>query len=250
MNDTEPLHMLQLGLRTDGVLELARRRRLRLRDVDLGYGVHCALRELFGESSPQPFSIGPEPSRYLTVLGYCRQPYDALRQHADDFADPWLHGLVDWSSGASKAMPASFTGRRLCFETRVTPVVRASRGAGVEREGTEVDAFLHACARAGDGVDVSREDVYRDWFLARANGQGALVRSVRVDGFTLAKFTRRDHGEERKSRSLVRPDVTVSGELTVEDDVAFRRWLARGVGRHRAFGFGMLLLRPPTASAC
>jgi CRISPR system Cascade subunit CasE len=27
--------------------------------------------------------------------------------------------------------------------------------------------------------------------------------------------------------------------------VAFRALLARGVGRHRAFGFGMLLLRPP-----
>ena len=37
---------------------------------------------------------------------------------------------------------------------------------------------------------------------------------------------------------------TVEGTLTVGDPDAFSRLLARGIGRHRAFGFGMLLLRP------
>jgi CRISPR system Cascade subunit CasE len=36
------------------------------------------------------------------------------------------------------------------------------------------------------------------------------------------------------------------GELTVADPDAFSALLARGVGRHRAFGYGMLLLRPPS----
>ena len=40
------------------------------------------------------------------------------------------------------------------------------------------------------------------------------------------------------------PDATLQGTLAVVDSGAFQALLARGVGRHRAFGFGMLLLRP------
>jgi CRISPR system Cascade subunit CasE len=36
----------------------------------------------------------------------------------------------------------------------------------------------------------------------------------------------------------------VHGELTINDADAFARLLAGGVGRHAAYGFGMLLLRP------
>ena len=52
----------------------------------------------------------------------------------------------------------------------------------------------------------------------------------------------------------VRPLLPVSGHsavlagtLTVRDPQAFATLLARGVGRHRAFGYGMLLLSPPEA---
>jgi CRISPR system Cascade subunit CasE len=42
-----------------------------------------------------------------------------------------------------------------------------------------------------------------------------------------------------------RPDATFRGTLRVDDPARFAAAaLARGVGRHRAFGFGMLLLRP------
>ncbi|WP_439373386.1 type I-E CRISPR-associated protein Cas6/Cse3/CasE [Bradyrhizobium sp. DASA03120] len=33
-------------------------------------------------------------------------------------------------------------------------------------------------------------------------------------------------------------------EIEFSDSVAFKALLARGVGRHRAFGYGMLLLKP------
>ena len=34
------------------------------------------------------------------------------------------------------------------------------------------------------------------------------------------------------------------GILAITDPTAFADLLARGVGRHRAYGYGMLLLRP------
>jgi CRISPR system Cascade subunit CasE len=42
---------------------------------------------------------------------------------------------------------------------------------------------------------------------------------------------------------MARRVALVTGTLRVGDAEAFRALLARGLGRHRAFGFGMLLLR-------
>ena len=41
-----------------------------------------------------------------------------------------------------------------------------------------------------------------------------------------------------------RREAVFEGTLEVRDAALFQGLLARGVGRHRAFGFGMLLLRP------
>jgi len=42
------------------------------------------------------------------------------------------------------------------------------------------------------------------------------------------------------------PDAIVHGVLVIHDPAAFSALLVRGVGRHRAYGYGMLLLRPPS----
>jgi CRISPR system Cascade subunit CasE len=47
-----------------------------------------------------------------------------------------------------------------------------------------------------------------------------------------------------KTKKLDRPQALVKGVLNIADSDAFNRLLARGIGRHRAFGYGMLLLRP------
>jgi CRISPR system Cascade subunit CasE len=43
------------------------------------------------------------------------------------------------------------------------------------------------------------------------------------------------------------PDLTVRGQLRIKQPLAFQALLARGLGRHRSFGFGCLLLAPPGA---
>jgi CRISPR system Cascade subunit CasE len=40
------------------------------------------------------------------------------------------------------------------------------------------------------------------------------------------------------------PDAVLAGHLRVLDTSAFAELVARGVGRHRSFGFGLLQLRP------
>jgi CRISPR system Cascade subunit CasE len=49
----------------------------------------------------------------------------------------------------------------------------------------------------------------------------------------------------RGDRGPEGPDATIHGTLTVTDPGVFTKFLARGVARHRAYGYGMLLLHPP-----
>ena len=49
---------------------------------------------------------------------------------------------------------------------------------------------------------------------------------------------------KRHARYSEGPDAVMRGVLTITDPDAFSSLLASGIGRHRAYGYGMLLLRP------
>ena len=53
----------------------------------------------------------------------------------------------------------------------------------------------------------------------------------------------------RLGRAPEGPDATFHGELEVGDPEAFVRILANGIGRHKAYGYGMLMLRPARKTA-
>jgi CRISPR system Cascade subunit CasE len=79
--------------------------------------------------------------------------------------------------------------------------------------------------------------------LARRGGAKLVV--SRVEAQRRSILVRRTHGTARRSHLTERPDVLFGGTIEVTDAQAFPQLLERGVGRHRAFGFGMMLLRPP-----
>src|SRR5690606_33137501 len=109
--------------------------------------------------------------------------------------------------------------------------------------GAEVDAWLvEALHRFPEGPleaigeKLRRDEVYARWLVERLRG-AATVKSARMTRIEQSRVSRKDaspHG----------PDVTLQGELSVIDGVAFAEKLRRGVGRHTAYGYGMLLLRP------
>lgn len=245
-----PLRMVSLSAHPQRMAELARRRQLPPHAMDPGYLTHCLLGELFGEQAPRLFSVEIEKSGFWRVLAYGHVPGDALREHADAFAPPELHSAVDWAGFADKGMPAAWReGLRLGFACRACPVVRRASDGPHQAAGAEVDAFLARCSQVGLDVLVDREAVYREWVTAQIERLGgAKVLGVRVVSYERARLFRRTQGEVRKASHLERPNVRFEGELEITDSVAFSRLLARGVGRHRAFGFGMLLLRPSSAS--
>lgn len=242
----DPLFMIRLGVHAGLLAGHGRRRRLPTWDVDHGYLVHSLMREAFGDKAPQPFAITSDRGRFLSVLGYSGVDADALRTDAQRFGDPAVIAALDLEHMASKELPAEWpTGLEVAFEARVCPVVRLSDRADARGHGSEVDAFLARCREVGPDVTVDRQEVYRHWFSRQLETHGGArpAGPLQVQRFALSRFVRRTHGERRVARTLQLPDVTVSGRLEITEPDAFRSLLRRGIGRHRAFGFGMLLLR-------
>ncbi len=240
------LRMVRMRFDMARLFELGRRRRLPLREVDLGYLLHCEMKELFGADSPQPFAVRETRGRNATVLAYSKRSKADLEEHARTFADPAVHATCDFGAGHfdEKEMPRSWqSGARYGFEVRACPVVRMSSDGPRWRKGAEVDAFLARCWKQ-EGRPVERGEVYREW-LARELDRGGGARLVKfgMRAFRRERLLRRDRAADRKSHHSERPDALLSGILEVGDGNAFAALLARGVGRHRAFGFGMLLLR-------
>lgn len=245
---SDVLHLVKIPLRAERLMSIARQRGLPMREVDEGYLCHCILRELWQEQAPTPFVLRGR-SRTLDAWGYSSADATELVRHARAFGDPSLITVVgSLDAIASKPMPPFEVGRRVGFLLRACPVVRLATASNGHEAGAEVDAFLARCFAVGEDVAVSREEVYRDWVAARINTvekTGVTLARVRVAAISRERLVRRAQGPNRVARRLERPDVRFEGNLVVADGERFQKWLAHGVGRHRAFGFGAVILVPP-----
>lgn len=254
VSDLPNLYMLRLEFDAARVAREAVHQDLSPRHEDLGYLLHSYLSDLFGSATVQPFRVLSGRTRWLPVLGYTKSTKEDLQHYAADFADPARYAACDWESFAAKPLPMEWrTGRSFSFELRACPVVRLSSeyeipGRNGEsfryRAGAEIDAWEHSRFFGKDKKPaISREEAYSAWLRERL-GEGASLESVAIRSFRRLRLSRRDHGSPRKARILERPEAILQGRMTIGDPVAFWNLLATGVGRHRAFGFGMLLLRP------
>lgn len=214
-------------------------------DEDLGYVLHALLAAAFGELAPKPFLLQRDASRPAALLAYSAQEPDALRDHTASFAEPDALAALGMDGLVAKAMPERFAvGRRLGFAVRVRPTVRTDKD-GQRDKVREVDAFLAAVTGTKPGAGPARGVVYHDWLAQRLLAGGAEPELLTLDNFRLSDVLRR--GKGRILRSQSGPDAAFTGVLRVQDPDAFAALLGRGVGRHRAFGYGMLLLRPAPA---
>ena len=214
----------------------------RLQDPD--HAMHCLLVECFGDLAPKPFRlIMPRGGSTGCLYGYARAASDTLRETAAICADPLQSRIIPAGKLDSKSMPAEWpTGKRLGFEVRIRPTRRLNRPAGNgERHTAERDAFLMQALDETQETR-SREEVYQEWLSERLEKCGGA--SLDAEETKLVSFQRTRAYRKRHARHSEGPDAVMRGILTITDPDDFAALLARGVGRHRAYGFGMLLLRP------
>jgi CRISPR system Cascade subunit CasE len=239
-----PLFMLRAEFDQLALMRFADRSGLNLRIADGGYILHAALGALFGDAAPRPFVVRDSGSRRLTLLGYASSGHHELAERARALADPLAAETVNLDSMCSKQMPSAWrAGALYHFETRVCPVVRIS-GRSAGEQPREVDVFIHRSLQVSAETLLDRQVVYGEW-LARelARDGAARICETRLVRFQRQRLARRDRsGENPHLRRCERPDVTLAGILEVNSPDGFAGLLRRGLGRHRAFGFGMLLL--------
>lgn len=212
---------------------------------DEGRMLHHALSEAFGKSVAQPFRLlpGRNGARRATLYAYTSHGEADLREALATTAPPEAHSLLRPASLRWKAMPNAWRpGRVLAFDVRIRPVSRllrpleAGTGQPPFKKGAEVDAFLIAAIRAGQSAP-SREEVYRDWLAKRLAGAELLPERTHLKAFERSS-TRYQH------RAGEAPTAIFHGALRITDGALFAARLQHGIGRHIAYGFGMLLLRP------
>ncbi|MBK5969332.1 MULTISPECIES: type I-E CRISPR-associated protein Cas6/Cse3/CasE [Thiorhodovibrio] len=216
----------------------ATRHRLLSPDGDFGYALHALLTAAFGDLSPQPFCyLGARQG----LLAYTNQPPEQLRDHAA-LATPDVAQALGLDHLATRNFPSAWRpGQVLNFEVRARPVRRT-------KDGRERDVFLHAVDAQPAALGLDRESIYAQWMGQQlAAQQAAELMQIGMTAFRLSRVMRRtgpDAEGRRKSRAFSGPDAMFKGQLRIGDGEAFTRLLTRGIGRHRAFGFGMLLLKP------
>ena len=245
-----PLRMIRATVDIRAFHEWAGSRRM-MRQIafDPGYALHCLLTETFGDLAPKPFRLIVPRSkgvRHGTLYGYCGADAQELQQESAICACPLQARILPTARIDTKPMPTDWrVGKRLGFETLIRPVARC-RNSKPDSEsnrkgGKERDVFQ----LQGEEALLSREAVYSDWLATQLLRHGG----ARLEGSAVMKSFQRTRIIRNLSarRSIEGPEAVMRGVLAITDAHAFNALLARGIGRHRAYGYGMLLLRPARA---
>lgn len=237
------LHLARIGINPTALHVYAAMRSVG--DDDGLYAVHHALRKRFGDAAPQPFHAvltGPEPH----VVGYLAAD-DADR--IVTLAATGEQTLDEVFTGApeTRGMPTLWeNGARLTFRLRGRPVVRYSeriadhveKTTGWRPPANEIDAVIAESRKTG--IPADPEKVCRTW-LERRLGEAATIEAFTLRDYRRTSSRRSSHGP--KGRGLTTgPDAAMSGILTINNGVAFEALLAHGIGRHAAFGYGMMMV--------
>ncbi|MEJ5207100.1 type I-E CRISPR-associated protein Cas6/Cse3/CasE [Denitratimonas sp. CY0512] len=227
------LHMLRIPIHAPRLLRFAAEHGITQEDETLGYTLHAWFAALFGDMAPKPFR---HMSRRNEVLAYAESDAVTLLDHAQALASPQAWAVMDVAGIASKPMPSVWrTGQRLRVEVLTCPVSR--------KGDEEKDIYLRALDRLGSDAP-PRAQVYQQWFAAQWNDALHFEQVELLGMVARSRLLRRARGGANRLRAIERPQALFAGRAVIANNESFAALLARGIGRHRAFGFGMVLLSP------
>lgn len=243
------LHMIRLPIRISALARWGAERgwaQGKSSAFDEGRALHHLLSETFGKGMAQPFRLlVPPRANTGNLYAYSTAPAATLLTTAQAIALPEHLSVLDLTALEDKPMPAIWTaGQRLGFDLLARPVRRLNAPVAGFAKGAEIDAFLahvlhHHPETLPDSHEHRREAIYLDWLAERLEGCATIdLAATRLFGFRRRRVARGGAAPEG-------PEATFHGTFKIQDTAQFAALVARGVGRHRAYGYGMLLLRAP-----
>lgn len=197
----------------------------------------------------------PEPAGTARSFLFRRRDVDGLPRFYVVSAREPVAPSAHWQVSSKPYAPRLAAGDRLAFDLRANPVVTTRNAAG---RAARHDVVMHEKALLLKERGLSR---WADWTtpdrpglheLVRRSGSAWLMQRCDAIGARLDIESLRVEGYEQhrgKTGSLRFSTVDFSGHLEVQDAGALQRALMQGVGHAKAFGCGLLLVRPADAGA-
>ena len=132
--------------------------------------------------------------------------------------------------------PELRTGQQLCFNLRANPTICK---AG-KRHDLLMEAKRQVRGQAeGSDVWLHQQQAALDWLAAQGERSGFTLLDTSVDAYRQQQLRREN------SRQLIQfSSVDYTGMLTVTDPGLFLQRLSQGYGKSRAFGCGLMLIKP------
>lgn len=216
-------------------------------DDDGCYALHHAMRKRWGDTAPQPFHAvlsGPEPH----VVGYMEDP-EALKVVSHD---PHLEAIFPEGTLSRPVALPEIAGGTYSFRVRTRPLIRyGKRIADMIEKETGRRPFPEMCAvqatRLRTGEDVDTTEVCRGWLEKRLEGAATLATFSLLD-YVAQPVLRSTHGPAGP-RTFPGSTAVMTGTIVIDDPTAFATLIAKGIGRHAAFGYGLMLIAPAAVPA-
>ena len=240
---------------------VANRDLIRNNVFDRGYALHVFLSGIFGKSILQPFRVfATRDGHTASIYAYSEKDSKSLQEVAYEVATPDSLTVIDLDDILSKHMRFEFPqNQTLGFDIRVRPVRRLKRELNdnlsnkVFVKGSEIDVFLWNAIRhyphysKSEGSNAikagnSRSNIYVDWLVERFRGSVEIdSNQCRLSSYERSRIWRGN------AVGLDGPDAVLHGSLIVKHPETFATFVRKGIGRHKAYGYGMILLRPPSS---
>lgn len=145
-----------------------------------------------------------------------------------------------WRIQTKPYAPKLQSGQHLAFSIRINPVVKRRDDAGRQHRH---DLVMDLKKNKPDSADSQAERVQlaaRQWLYNRQSQYGFELAEESLIGEAYRQWRFGGRGGNRISFS----SIDCSGRLTVTDPGRFESALMKGVGPAKAFGCGLLLIRP------
>ena len=204
---------------------------------------HCLVVESFGRNRmPKPFVIKTrlrDGELKGTLLAYTQLTAQELRNAASQHQKLAHSAVMDPSSINTVGVPDQWSeGQSIHFEVRIRPTKRSSnRDAGHPK--SEQDIYL------GSEENSNRAETYCRWLTNLIRRQGGL--QTTPDTMVMTQFAMRRVRRQNSSQWTTGPDATIVGTAIVVNPDRVKTALTSGLGRHKGYGYGMLLIRPSGA---